>query len=70
MRLRLAGVKVSVSTDDPPYFHTDMRHEYRMLAKTFGWGEEVFRNLNLTAIDAAFCDEPTRAAIRARLKGT
>lgn len=66
-RLRQAGVKVTVSTDDPPYFHTDMRHEYRMLAKTFGWGEEVFRNLNLTAIDAAFCDAPTRAAIRARL---
>ncbi|MSU91044.1 adenosine deaminase [Rhodobacteraceae bacterium 2CG4] len=66
-RLRRAGVKVTVSTDDPPYFHTDMAHEYRMLANTFGWGEEVFRDLNLTAIDAAFCDEPTRAAIRARL---
>lgn len=66
-RLRAAGVKVTVSTDDPPYFHTDMRREYRMLSETFGWNAPVFRQLNHVAIAAAFCDEATKNRITARL---
>lgn len=64
-----AGVAVTVSTDDPPYFHTDMRAEYRALAETFGWDAATFRALNQTAIDAAFCDVDTRARITSRLNG-
>jgi len=67
-RLRDAGVKVTVSTDDPPFFHTTMTHEYEMLAETFGWGEEEFRALNMTALDAAFCDADTRAAVARKLE--
>ncbi len=67
-RLRRAGVKVTVSTDDPPYWHTDMVHEYAMLARTFGWTEADFRAINRTAMDAAFCDDATRARIRARFE--
>ncbi len=40
-RLRTAGVKVTVSTDDPPFFHTTMRREYDRLAEAFGWDEGV-----------------------------
>ncbi|MGB3315450.1 MAG: adenosine deaminase, partial [Albidovulum sp.] len=32
--LRERGVKVTVSTDDPPFFHTTMAREYQMLAET------------------------------------
>lgn len=66
--LRDAGVKVTVSTDDPPFFHTTMTAEFDMLHKTFGWEEADFKALNDTAIDAAFCDETTRAAIKKRLE--
>jgi adenosine deaminase len=31
-RIADAGVKVTVSTDDPPFFHTTLAHEYQMLA--------------------------------------
>jgi adenosine deaminase len=65
--LREAGVKVTVSTDDPPYFRTDLVREYAALADAFGWGEADFRDLNLTAAEAAFCDPATRAALVARL---
>ena len=67
-KLRERGVKVTVSTDDPPFFHTTMRDEYLGLAKTFGWGEEVFADLNRTALDAAFCDAATREAVLKRLE--
>lgn len=68
--LREAGVKVTVSTDDPPFFHTTMRREYEMLAQAFGWGTEDFAALNETALNAAFCDEETRARVRKRLENT
>ncbi len=67
-RLRAAGVKVTVSTDDPPFFHTTMTQEYDHLAETFGWDEAVFAEITQTALAAAFCDEDTRAAIAKRLE--
>ena len=67
-KLRDAGVKVTVSTDDPPFFHTTMTREYEMLNRTFGWGEEDFADLNATALAAAFCDETTRKAVAKRLE--
>ena len=69
-RLRDAGVKVTVSTDDPPFFHTTMRREYEMLAQAFDWSEQDFADLNATALAAAFCDEDTRARVKKRLEMT
>ncbi len=69
-KLRDAGVKVTVSTDDPPFFHTTMTAEFENLNKAFGWDEPEFKELNLTAIDAAFCDEDTRMRIRKILEAT
>lgn len=67
-RLREAGVRVTVSTDDPPFFHTDMAHEYRELAGAFGWGVEDFRALGRTAAEAAFCDADTRDKLLKQLE--
>ncbi|EBA12980.1 adenosine deaminase [Roseobacter sp. CCS2] len=67
-KLRDAGVKVTVSTDDPPFFHTTMTAEYDMLNKTFGWGEDDFKALNKTALAAAFCDDDTKARVAKRLE--
>lgn len=63
-RLADAGVRVTVSTDDPPFFRTTMRAEYDRLATTFGWGDTEFRQINSWAADAAFCDAPTRERLR------
>jgi len=65
--LRDAGVKVTVSTDDPPYFHTTMTHEYEMLETHLGWDAAGLRAQNLTAMDAAFCDPETKARMKAKL---
>ena len=66
-RLRDAGVRVTVSTDDPPFFGTTMTREFDMLARTFGWDEDDFRDVNQTALDAAFCDDATRQTLAKRL---
>ena len=67
-KLRDAGVKVTVSTDDPPFFHTTMTDEYEMLSRTFNWGEDTFRALNIAAADAAFCTAATRTRILKKLE--
>lgn len=66
--LRDAGVKVTVSTDDPPFFHTDMTREFDMLERHFGWGQSDFETLNNTALEAAFCDAATKDEIKKRLQ--
>lgn len=66
--LRGREVKVTVSTDDPPFFGTTMTREWEMLETTFGWNEDDLRELNRVALDAAFCDEPTKDRIRKRLE--
>lgn len=67
-RLRAAGVAVTVSTDDPPFFHTDMSAEYAGLHRAFGWDQPQFDALAQTALNAAFCDAPTRAALAKKLE--
>ena len=69
-KLRDAGVKVTVSTDDPPFFHTTMSREYDALAEAFGWDESDFRALNETAAQAAFCDDTTRTRVLKILEAT
>ncbi|MDO5642870.1 MAG: adenosine deaminase [Paracoccus sp. (in: a-proteobacteria)] len=64
-RLADAGVRVTVSTDDPPFFHTTLHHEYDRLADAFGWGEAEFAALNRNAAEAAFADADTRARLLA-----
>lgn len=57
------GVKVTISTDDPPFFHTTMAREYDQLNRAFDWDEGVFASIARTSLDAAFCDADTKARI-------
>ncbi|WP_343117207.1 adenosine deaminase [Ostreiculturibacter nitratireducens] len=67
-RLHDRGVKVTISTDDPPFFGTTMEREYTRLAEAFDWDEGMFMSLARTAADAAFCDDETRDKILKRLE--
>lgn len=67
-QLHHRGVKVTVSTDDPPFFHTTMAREWDRLAEAFDWDQGVFDGLNRTALDAAFCDAETKDKIANRLE--
>ncbi|MFZ5751016.1 MAG: adenosine deaminase [Pseudomonadota bacterium] len=67
-RLHERGVKITVSTDDPPFFRTSMVNEYDRLAEAFDWDAGVFRAIERTSAEAAFCDSATRDAILKRLE--
>ncbi len=68
--LRAAGVAVTISTDDPPFFHTTMVDEEAGLARAFGWDRADFAAIHRTAARAAFCDEPTRDSVLKRLESS
>ena len=62
------GVKVTISTDDPPFFHTTMEREYQHLHDAFDWDDGVFAEIARNALDAAFCDTDTKALIAKKLE--
>ncbi|PWJ21177.1 adenosine deaminase [Jannaschia seohaensis] len=66
-RLRARGVALTVSTDDPPFFHTTMEAEYAALNAAFDWDESLFADIARTAAQAAFCDATTRQRLLDRL---
>jgi len=66
-RLRQAGVRLTLGSDDPPYFGASLAGEYAVCAERLGFSAEELREITRTAIDAAFCEEPLKARLRARL---
>lgn len=69
MDLKRAGLKVTLSSDDPPFFHTDIAAEYDRAAESFGLTAADLLAFTAASIDAAFCDAQTRDALRARVTG-
>ena len=66
-QLRDAGVRVTLGSDDPPYFGATIAGEYAVCAARMGFTDADLREITRTAIDAAFCDEELQMALRSRL---
>jgi aminodeoxyfutalosine deaminase len=64
-RLLEAGLKVSLGSDDPPLFDTDLVQEYVRVAEAFGWGRERLVALAKASIEHAFMPEERRARMLA-----
>ena len=65
--LRAAGVKVTLGSDDPPYFGASIAGEYAVCEQRLGMTQQDLREISLTALHAAFCDEELKTTLRARL---
>jgi adenosine deaminase len=66
-RLRDAGVRVCINSDDPPFFRTSLAREYQIASEIMGFTDDELNAMTRTAIEAAFVDEDTRTALLARL---
>ncbi|NWJ24459.1 adenosine deaminase [Rhizobium sp. RM] len=66
-RLRDAGVRVCINSDDPPFFFTSLVREYELASTTFGFSDAEINDMTRTALQCAFVDEPTRERLLAKL---
>jgi aminodeoxyfutalosine deaminase len=64
-RLRRSGAVVTVNSDDPPFFDTDLTGEYLRLHETFGYGAEELAGFSLAALRHAFLPPARKAALEA-----
>jgi adenosine deaminase len=65
--LRLAGVRVSINTDDPALFRTTLVEEYIKTAEAFQWDADTIRHVARTSIEASYCTEDVRMQLLAAL---
>ena len=62
-----AGLDVSISSDDPPMFNTDIGREYVLAGTELGWGPDTARTFVLKTAEAAFLADAERAELVRRL---
>lgn len=60
-----AGVPVTIATDDPGMFHTDLNHEYLVCGREFGLSRGELADLARAGVRAAFCSDELKTALLA-----
>jgi aminodeoxyfutalosine deaminase len=66
-RLLDAGVPVTLATDDPGMFHTDLDREYLLCHEVFGLGKSELAELARTGVRAAFAPEDLKRSLLAEI---
>ena len=63
---RAAGVRVTLGSDDPPYWQATIGGEYEIARREWGLTDAELRAITRTALEGAFVDEATRISLLAR----
>jgi adenosine deaminase len=66
--LRDAGVRVTLASDDPPYFGATIGGEYALARKRFGLDEAQLREVTRTAITAGFAEDAVKEQLLERVE--
>jgi adenosine deaminase len=67
--LRAAGVRVTLGSDDPPYFGCSIGAEYALAQEHQGFEEEELLEITRHAVEAAFVDVALKSALLDQLPG-
>jgi adenosine deaminase len=65
--LRDAGVRLTLASDDPPYFGATVGSEYAVAQREFGLSEAALADLTRTALEAGFADFAVKRTLLERL---
>lgn len=57
------GVLITVNSDDPPMFDTDLNHEYQVLIQHFDFTQAELEQISLNAIHASFLDQTSKTEL-------
>jgi adenosine deaminase len=66
-KLHEAGVKLTLGSDDPPYFGCSIGGEYAVAQERFGFEEGELRSITRTAVRASFADDAAKGALLNRI---
>lgn len=66
-RLDERGLTVTLNTDDPPMFDTDINREYLLVAQTFGYSKKEMKGFAQRAARAALLPAAKREALAAEI---
>jgi adenosine deaminase len=67
-RLYRSGCRMSVNSDDPAFFNTNLTREYLRLHQTFGYSAAELAGLSLSALRQSFLPDDERAVIERRFR--
>ena len=62
-----AGVKVTLGSDDPPYFGATIGGEYAVARERFGFEEGELMTITRTAVQASFADDAVKRSLLNRI---
>jgi aminodeoxyfutalosine deaminase len=62
-----AGVHVTINSDDPPMFGTDLNQEYEIAARLLDLDEAGLVEIAKNAVTASFLSDPDKRALAAEM---
>lgn len=63
-----AGLMVTLNSDDPAFFASDIEGEFRLARRTFGFTQEHLRELAANSVEASFLPPERKTAILRRIE--
>ncbi len=67
-RLWDAGLLITIGSDDPPMFGTNLNREYELLVEEFGFGASDLQRMSLNGLRASFLPAEERARMMAEFQ--
>lgn len=61
-----AGIRISLNSDDPPFMSTTLADEYARVQNAYQYSDATMESITAMAIDCAFVDDATKAALHAK----
>lgn len=62
-----AGIKVSISSDDPPFMNATLANEYKKVQEAYHYSDETMNTITRMAINSAFVDQKTKDELLAKI---
>jgi adenosine deaminase len=62
-----AGVKLTLGSDDPPYFGATLRGEYAVARERFGFGDGELAAMTRTAVQGSFAEDAVKSSLLKRI---
>ncbi|HKH18450.1 MAG TPA: adenosine deaminase [Solirubrobacteraceae bacterium] len=66
--LRAAGVRLTLGSDDPPYWEASVGGEYAVARREWGLDDAALRAITRTAVEAAFVPDDLRSTLLAQIQ--